>query len=230
MIRSVSVVMVIAAAAAAGCSDDGNTVDARTDAAVDAAPDAFVPVCTGPQELTGELIDLDSSPANFLGVFDAVFTLRGEPACSEHTAPNGRFILHIPTTDQIVDVDAPDPYLDGALIVPRATITAPGIEFSSRGVSLARAQELDPAQDAAHGLVALYQAGTEDNWTLTSANAASGSDDGSTWAPSSSAKYVLFTNVDPGTQTLTPAIGTTIGGGDIPVEAGKVTWVVTLMP
>ena len=44
------------------------------------------------------------------------------------------------------------------------------------------------------------------------------------------AKYLLFTNVDPGTQTLTPAGGTTIGGGDIPVVAGQVTWVTTLMP
>lgn len=225
-----SLVVAIAITLGAGCSDDGATIDARPDAPIDAAPDAFVTVCTGPQEFTGELIDFDSNPALFLGVVDAVFTLRGEPRCSTHTAPNGRFILHIPATDQIADVDAPDPYLDGEVIVPRATITAPGIEFSQRAVSLSRAQELDPAQDTAHGLVGVYQAGSDDTWTLTNSNASVGTEDGTTWAASTSAKYLLFTNVDPGTQTLTPAGGTTIGGGDIPVVAGQVTWVTTLAP
>jgi hypothetical protein len=224
MVRALAVAIIVAGCG--GCSDDASTPDGRPDGAVDAQPDAFVPVCTGPQELTGELIDFDSSPANFLGVFDAVFTLRGEPACTEHTAPNGRFILHVPTTDQVVDVDAPDPYLDGALLVPRDTITTAGIVFSLRGVSLSRAMQLDPAQDAAHGLVAVNQSNIADVWTLTGAGASFDSEDGTIWAAGNDQPYILFTSVAPGTQTLSGS-GIAIGGGDIPVVAGQITWVAT---
>jgi hypothetical protein len=223
----------LAATACGACSDDAPSTDARPSDAplADARTDAANPACTGLEEFTGELIDADSSPSSFLGVVDAVFTLRGEPGCTSTTAPNGRFIMTLPAADATVDVDAPAPYLDGQVVLPFATAMVTD-DYSFRALSEDRAVELNLSlgqnYDIARGMLMVYQVLDHDSFTLTGAEQPIGTEDGADWVPGNDARYILFTNVDPGTQTLTPgAPGATIGGGDYEIVAGEITWVAT---
>jgi len=220
--------------ACAGCGDDGVTPDApHADAAVDATVDAGS--CTGPQAFTGELVDFDSTLTSFMGVFDAGFALRGEPGCTARTAPNGRFIMTLPASDAIVDIDAPATYVDGLVVVPQATITATGASYSLRSFTAARAdalyQSLAQTFDVTRGHVLIFQAQQLDSFALTGTNGVTiDSADGSGWAPGNAARYVLFTNVEvgTGTQTLSSTSGAAVGVGPLPIEAGKLTFATTV--
>ena len=223
------IVAILASAACGGCSDDANTPDGRPDGAADAPIDS-AGACAGAEPFTGELIDADSSPTAFLGVFDALFAHRGEPGCTARTAPNGRFIMTLPAADAIVDVDAPDPYLDGAVVLPLATAMVTD-DYSFRALTEARAMELNfllgQNYDNQLGMLMVWQAVDHDSFALTGAEMPIGTEDGSDWAPGNAARYILFTNVIPGTQTLTATTGATVGDGDYPIVAGQVTWVPT---
>jgi hypothetical protein len=226
-------VLALTTAACAGCgggddNPDGPRPDARVDASIDATQG-----CTGPQDFTGELIDFDSSPTSFLGVFDARYTLRGDPGCEVTTAPNGRFVMTLPAADAIVDIDLPTPYLDALATVPRTTITAPMATFSMRGITEDRMNEicleLGMSYDNQLATVIVYQAVDPAALTLTNSGPSMTSNDGTTWDPGNDGAYVVFTNVviDAGTQTL-DGPPSTIGLGPVPVETSKVTYVTTL--
>jgi hypothetical protein len=221
---------VLAGIALSGCPGSSSTPDGRADAGqVDAAIDARIG-CTGAQEFTGELIDFDSSPSAFQGVFDAVFTMRGEPTCTATTAPNGRFILSVPLDVVEFDVDAPGDYLDGIWPVDGGLIAS--ATNSSRALAEADLVGLGVATVPGRGHLMLYQdavaplplglTGDPDGAFTTA--------DGETWAPGNDQRYILFTNVAPGVQMVTDDQAITAPTGRPLVEAGKVTHITTRQP
>jgi hypothetical protein len=229
MARLARLALVVLLASCAGCSDDANTPDGRVDAAVfDAMPDG-PSGCEGTGEFTGELIDFDSSPANFMGVFDAVFSRPGRPECTVHTAPNGRFILVIVDAPFVFDVDAPDDYFDGIWPVEGARV--PGVTFSARAFSASDLGNLGVTPDPTKAHVMLYQDNPPVALTVSgNPGATFTTADGSVWAAGNAEAYILFANVEvgTGTVTLTDATGTVEPTAlEIPVQAGKVTYITT---
>src|SRR5262245_38877246 len=168
---------VMATIVVAACGDDGGTIDGpRIDGPVDARIDANTG-CGNDQFFTGEVIDFDSTPAAFMGVFDAALTLRGNPARTDQTAPNGRFELCIPDADSLVDFVGPasgaTKYVDGVVVAPAALVGTANVMFSLRSFTLQRAQafytSLGETFDATRGHVMLYQSLDLDSFTLTGA-------------------------------------------------------------
>ena len=210
-----------------GCGDDN---PARPDAAGDAAADA--PADAGPcgaeRFVTGELVDLDSSAGQFMGVFNARFSVEGMPARASTTAPNGRFELCAPAaTAMHFDVDAPADYLDGKAYVEAEALG--GRPLSFRAFTQLRASMLYTF-DPTRGHILVFLAGDRAGLTLSRPHAPpfAGNDDASpgtfTWTSGSSGRYVLFPNVDASSPTVT-LTGDLSGPHTIPVLAGKLTLV-----
>jgi hypothetical protein len=220
--RTARFALLCSVSACAGCGDDHPAVpDATaTDAATDAGP------CGADRFVTGELVDLDSTTSQFMGVFNARLTLEGMPSKTATTAPNGRFELCAPATSPMMfDVDAPDAYLDGKLYLEAEALG--GRPLSLRAYTQARGSMLyafDP--NLGHVLVFLSFDGAELTLSRQHAAPLSGNDhdnDGAfTWAPGNSGRYVLFPNVDVSSPTITLS-GDYAGPHTIPVMAGKLT-------
>jgi hypothetical protein len=214
-------------AALAGCGDDNPALpDARGDAAIDAAGDAGP--CGADRFVTGELVDLDSTTAQLMGVFNARFTVEGMPARTATTAPNGRFELCVPAASAMTfDVDGPGAYLDGKAYLEAEALG--GRPLSFRAYTEARGSMLY-AFDAGLGHVLVFLAGDRSDLTLDRQHGPplSGNDDDGdgafTWAAGNSGRYVLFPNVDVSSPTITLG-GDTSGPHLIPVMAGKLTLV-----
>ncbi|HSK03421.1 MAG TPA: hypothetical protein VK932_19350 [Kofleriaceae bacterium] len=223
--RLAPLALLCCATACTGCSDNPTTPDARVDAAIDGDPG---PCDSGQHFVTGELVDLDSTAGQFLGVFNARLTAEGTPPRTATTAPNGRFELCAPAAPPItLDVDAPGDYLDGKMYLEAMEPDARPLSF--RAFSAARASMLyafDPTR--AHVLV--YLAGDRSDLSLDRPHAPplAGSDDGTpgtvTWAAGTSGRYVLFPNVDASSPTATLG-GDLSGPHTIPVAAGQLTLV-----
>jgi hypothetical protein len=230
MRRLVGTVVTFAALVPACGNDEAFPVDgASADARVDAATaDAANTDCSGNNPYTGELIDFDSTEADFLGVFDAHFSVRGEADCTADTAPNGRFILSLPDSGGITDIDAPTGYLDGIAVVKPQQFLNGGATFSYRDLTTTRATELytlfSETFDPTKAHVVVNQTADHEGFTLLATHGiVVGSADGSAWAEGDSATYILFTNVDVGTG-MTTLTGTATGNSEIPLEAGKITY------
>jgi hypothetical protein len=213
-----------------GCDGGGSAApDAALDAAVDAAPDAAGNgQCGADLFVTGELVDLDSTNAQLMGVFNARLAVSGMPARSSTTAPNGRFELCAPAAAAItLDVDAPGAYLDGPAYLEAQALA--GRPLSFRTFTAARAASLY-TYDPARGHVLVYLAGDRSDLTLSRAHgpALVGNDDDNDgaydWSPGTAGRYVLFPNVDVSAPTITLG-GDISGPHQIPVAAGKLTLV-----
>lgn len=210
-----------------GC--DGGGGPAAPDAPSDAAPDAAgAGQCGTDQFVTGELVDLDSTNAQLMGVFGARLSVPGMPARSSTTAPDGRFQLCVPAAATItLDVDAPGAYLDGPAYLEAEALA--GRPLSFRAFTAARAASLY-TYDPARGHVLVYLAGDRSDLTLSRAHgpALAGNDDDNdgayAWAPGTAGRYVLFPNVDVTAPTITLG-GDISGPHQIPVAAGKLTLV-----
>src|SRR4051812_13393565 len=120
-----------------GIAACGPSDEAPADAAIDAVTIDAGP-CGADTFFTGELVDWDSTESNFLGVFEATYADATMPTRSDATSPNGRAELCVPTAavDRI-DVDAPDSYVDGQVIV-RSDVVAAGGFYSARTMTAAR--------------------------------------------------------------------------------------------
>jgi hypothetical protein len=231
--RTALLVLLCGAAACTGC-DGGSqgTPDGSSDGAGDGAGDGEAGPCGAERFVTGALVDLDSSDAQFMGVFNARFTVEGHPAKTTTTAPNGRFELCAPAAQAVIlDVDAPGAYLDGKAYLEAEALdaTTTGRPLTLRAYTQARAAGLytfDPAR--AHVLV--FVAGDRSDLTLDRAHGAplaASDDDGDgafVWAPGRVGRYVLFPNVDVSSPTISLG-GDTSGPHLIPVAAGKLTLV-----
>lgn len=209
-----------------GCGGGDGDADARPIDADDA--DADPDGCSGAQPFTGELIDFASTDADFLGVFDAVFTLRDETSCTATTAPNGRFVLQAPDHESVFDVDAPDDYLDG--IWPVSVIPAP-VTQSGRALTAADLSGLGVTLDPTRAQVMLSQTQSPVALTISGDQGPTfTTEDGVAWTAGNDLRYVLYTNVEvgDGTQALVDP-GPVVTFGELRVEAGKVSYVTTLV-
>ena len=182
--------------------------------------------CGAERFVTGELVDFDSSTAQFMGVFNARFTVEGMPARTATTAPNGRFELCAPGTGAMTfDVDAPADYLDGKAYLEADALG--GRPLSFRAFTQARASMLY-SFDPGRGHVLVFLAGDRFDLTLSRAHGAplAGNDDDGdgafTWTAGAAGRYVLFPNVDASSATVALG-GDPSGPHAIPVAPGALT-------
>lgn len=204
-----------------GCEGGSTAPDAPADAR-DAGP------CGADLFVTGELVDFDSSTAQFMGVFNARLTVEDLPSRTTTTAPNGRFELCAPAASALrFDLDAPGDYLDGKVYIEADALDARPLSF--RAYTQLRGSTLYTF-DAARGHVLVFLAGDRTELTLDRPHgpALSGNDDDGdgafTWSAGTAGRYVLFPNVDVTSPTITLR-GDLSGPHTIPVAAGRLTWV-----
>ncbi len=228
-----SLLVVLAVAACGDNLKPEQPIDAAPDVPVDVAPDG---PCASGRYVTGELVHIDSTPASFSGVNDAVFTQRNGTA-TDHTSPNGRFEMCAQGADYLFDVDAPGDRIDGiAYIEPEALTVNRVISFrtmtAARAVSWYTERGLTWDPTKAH--VFVFAAGDRSNLTLSDGSHDTpqcGNDDGTpdtyVWTAcgggNAAGRMVLFPNVDPTAGSIT-VIGDLSGQHTVPVEAGKITF------
>jgi hypothetical protein len=195
----------------------------------DAAPDVT---------FTGEYVDWDSTDNVFCGIFNATWTVRGDATRTDKSNPNGRFMLVVPGgVVSLVDI-TPDT-ADSQCLTPTSHYTVPGIAvadpaviatgqmLSTRDFTVARAATLGVTLDPAKGHVFVHVDGTQAPVSVSPAGDAPQRFDGSAWGPGSTGVNVFFPNVPVGTpDVLLEGGGVSVtGGGSVPVEAGKITYV-----
>jgi len=191
------------------------------------------PCANGDVFLGGELVDWDSPDPTFLGVFMAKLSVSGLPGTILSTPPNGRLDVCVPQADPLrLDVDGPDDYLDGFMVVARDALQSLH-PISMRDITMTRALSFYTEQglvfdpNKAHVLV--FLAGDRSTITLDRAHGApqAGNDDALpdtfVWTAGDSGRYVLFPNVDVTQPTGT--IRDPLASHVVPLVAGKLTMV-----
>jgi hypothetical protein len=184
----------------------------------------------GPAEITmtGEIIDFDSTDADFKGVLGSVLTVRGETSFTQTTPPNGRINLTIPNREVIVDVgpgmDANGNAYIGGLIVVDPALATENV-YKLRTYTTMRAQDF--AYDPTLAQVYVHIEGATGPVAIAAAHDAAQSFDGTTWAAGDTGSNVFLPNVVIGGGTTTITVtGATGLPASIPLEAGKFTFVV----
>lgn len=184
----------------------------------------------GPAEvvMTGEIVDFDSTDATFKGVLGSVLTVRGESTFTQTTPPNGRINLTIPNREVIVDVgpgmDANgNAYIGGLIVVDPAL--AVDDNYKLRTYTMARAADF--GYDPLLAQVYVHLEGTAGPVAIAAAHEPAQSFDGTTWAAGDTGIAVFLPNVVIGGGTTTITVtGATGLPASIPLEAGKITFVV----
>lgn len=210
--------------ACGGCGDDGGNgpIDAPITVDIDNGS------CGDQLRFTGEYVDWDSAEATFCGIFDALFEVQGGNGSMDTTAPNGRFDQCISGTDPVtlLDItpsadnsqcaDPPSPYPLGGIAVANAAMLRAGGFWSGRNFTTAREASLGVTLDPAKGHVFVHVDGPARTVALAAAHDA-------VQTLATGGTDLFFPNVDVGTTALTATGGQTIGTGDIPVVANKIT-------
>lgn len=213
--RVVPLVVVAALTVCSGCGDDGGN-----DAGVDGPPDTCAPLMT----FTGEYVAWDSG-ASFMGIPQATFAVRGDPATTSTTAPNGRFDMCIPAADGFVDVTqmVGSDLVAGTVVVQKDVLKFLPIQ-SYRSFTPTRAAEYGFSPTQAHVFVHIVGGSRT---VTTAANASvKKSFDGAAWVDGNAGTDIYLGNVDPqGTTSLTISGGNVLGGGTIPLTEGAFTYV-----
>ncbi len=210
------------------CSDPAASPDAMPPDVM--APDSNNGTCDSMLRLTGAYEDWDSSATAFCGIFGAEFTVQGGGATST-TAPNGRFDLCIPDAAQVL-VDIKPPTAESQCANPRATYSLPGIAVADRAVIVAggawsaRAfvtsrQLVDPTK----AQVFVHVSGIPRKVTVNADHASTQARTNDTWSTGDTGNDVFFLDVDPSGGAAELSADGAIGGGSIPLVAGKVTYV-----
>jgi hypothetical protein len=217
--------------ACGGCGDDGNTgpVDAPITVDIDNGS------CGDQLRFTGEYIDWDSSDAAFCGIFDALFEVQGGNGSMDNTAPNGRFDQCVSGTDAVTLLDitpSADPsqcttpastYPLAGVAVANAAMVRAGGAWSGRNFTADRQASLGVTLDPAKAHVFVHVDGPARTVALAAAHGDAQTFSGTTWGPGDTGTEVFFPNVDVGTTALSATGGSTVGTGEIPLEANKVT-------
>lgn len=241
MIRACSALFSVCALALAACGggDDGG------DGGGDAPSDATIVVdidngsCGDQLNFTGELVDWDNHTA-FCGVFEAELESRGAGTV-DSTGPNGRFALCVPDqATTLLDVTMPagnspcttpaSPYPMPGIAVARRDVIRAGAFFSVRAFTEARRttffQQLGFSFAPALSQVYVHVHGTPRAVSIAAAHGPTHALTGAAWTPGDTGAEVFFPNVDPGAgSTRLSVAGGAIGTGDIPLEAGKFTYI-----
>jgi hypothetical protein len=214
-----------------GCGDDGGNgpVDAPITVDIDNGS------CGDQLRFTGEYVDWDSAEATFCGIFDALFEVQGGNGSMDTTAPNGRFDQCISGTDPVTILDItpsaddsqcanpPSPYPLGGIAVANAAMLRAGGFWSGRNFTTAREATLGVTLDPAKAHVFVHVDGPARTISLAAAHGAAQTFSGTAWGPGDTGTDLFFPNVDVGTTALTATGGQTIGTGDIPLVANKIT-------
>jgi hypothetical protein len=202
--------------AVAACGDDGGTT--FEDAAL-ADP------CAPEMTFTGELLDWDSNDTTFVGVPGVTFSVG---AASAKTAPNGRFMLCIPAMNGVVDVApaAAQDRLEGTVVVERLVLGLQPIQ-SYRSLSQTRALDLGVALDKAH--VFVHVDGAPRTVTTSTTAGIQQVFGGAAWSDGNTGQDIFLGNIEPAaTTTLTVGGGESLGGGDVPLTAGELTYITVI--
>jgi len=212
-------------ALAAGCSD-GKKFN-------DAAPDVT---------FTGEVVDWDSTDANFCGVMGYTLTVHTDASRTKMvTAPNGRFILPIaggapttrvdltpPTSGSQCIAGNPTYAIPGLLIADASVMSANGL-YSARMITTTRAQSFYASLggvDATKAQLFVHVDGTPRAVAISGSAGAPQAFDGTAWAAGATGVNVLFPNVDASSgSTMLTMTGTAVGTGAVPLVAGQFTYV-----
>jgi len=208
------------------------------------SPDAAVALEAGPcgseTFFTGDFVDWDSSDATFCGIFQATWTVRGDPAHTDSTNPNGRFELCVPPgVVTLVDITPPtvasecvapqgQMYTARGIAVADPTSIARGAVFSARAFTTTRRDMFFAAAglpyDALNAQIVVHLA-TPAAVSCTAPHDAAQAWNGTAWSASSTGVDVLFPNVmipGSGTTSITVAGGRTVS---VPVVADTITYV-----
>jgi hypothetical protein len=194
------------------CGDDGGTFQ---DAAL-ADP------CAPEMTFTGELVEWTSTDTAFMGVPNATFSQGGVSAKS---APNGRFSMCIPAMNGVVDIEpaAAQTRLNGTVVVNRLVLGLQPLQ-SYRGLPMTEATSL--GLSPAMGHVFVHVDGAARTVSTSGAAAIQKHFDGAAWVDGNAGENVFLGNIDAQlTTTLTISGGDSLGGGEIPLTAGEITYV-----
>lgn len=218
------------AVGAAGCSDDAPATDAAVDApdaAID-APDGDAGPCPGEFFFTGTY-SVWNSTNGFPGINAATWTVRGDTARTDSSAPNGRIQMCLVTSGiSTLDVTASN-YLNAIYVADPAVFQPPNTIFAVKGLMTADAntfyQSLGTSFDQAAGHVLVEKLGTPIPLTLGAGGTAYAVDshDDNTWTAGDTGTFVLFTNVPITAQTTLTSTSAFTGPTMLPLEAGKIT-------
>jgi hypothetical protein len=203
-------VVVLAACEACGNGDPG----------VDGPPDPCAPKMT----FTGEYVDWDSG-ASFMGIPQATFALRGDPALTDQTAPNGRFEMCIPPADGFVDITpmTGSSYVGGTVVVDHTVLQFLPVQ-SYRSFTAMRSADF--AFDASKAHVYVHVVGAANTVVLGKPAGVTKIFDGSAWVDGATGTDFYFGNVATGGPTKLTVTGAPVyGGASVPLTAGAFTYV-----
>jgi hypothetical protein len=214
------------------CSSPGTKTD---------APATGDGMCGAEDFFTGELVDWDSTDANFCGVFQATFTL--STSVTNTTNPNGRFQLCIPqATQTVVNITPPTDasqcnpsvglYQIPGIVVATHAVIATGQTYSTRMFGSNREMpffsEFGVTPDPAKAIVFVHVDGTPGSVLVDAVHDQPLEWDGSAWGSGDTGVDVVFPNVVIGAPATT-SIGFTddsgTGGGTFPLAANTFTYV-----
>ncbi|HEX4422845.1 MAG TPA: hypothetical protein VH165_33245 [Kofleriaceae bacterium] len=136
-----------AALVACGSGDDG--IAPKKDAGIDTGPPPPDTLCGNDTAYTGEIVDWDSTAANFCGVFKATVTVRGDTTRTSMTNPNGRFQLCLahqaetvlevtPPADASQCASMPGTYMKSGIIILEQSVVDAGALASARLITETR--------------------------------------------------------------------------------------------
>ncbi len=241
--RSLAVLVLCLGSGLGACGGGGNGTPH------DAAPDTPPGPCGADASFSGELIDWDSTQANFCGVAGAIWTVRGDTSRTETTPPNGRLAMCLAhQTQTILDVTPPTagsqcPGLFGTpmntyplpavAIVPSAVLV-PGASFSVRAMVQSRQASMETQigapLDPSDGQLYVHVVGTPHAVSISAGHAAAQRFDGTSWAAGNTGSDVFFPNVDLSGGVVGVTIAASaVGIGNYMLEPGKLTYLTLIV-
>jgi hypothetical protein len=198
--------------------------------------------CGAGQFFTGELVDWDTTSADFCGVFNSRLTLRGAQSPVDMSRPNGRFELCVPSQALgLVDVmhaTAASPcvgvtgsYPVRAVLVAQQAVIERNAAFSARAMTQARQDamftQIGQPYDAAKAQLVVHVVGPSRAVSISASHAAAQQYNGTAWEAGNTGSEVLFPNVTPGAAQVSVA-GGAIGTATVTLEAGAYTYLTVI--
>jgi hypothetical protein len=107
--------------------------------------------------------------------------------------------------------------------VANAAMLRAGGAWSGRNFTADRQASLGVTLDPAKAHVFVHVDGDARTIALAAAHGEAQTFNGTTWGPGDTGTEVFFPNVDVGTTALSATGGSTVGTGEIPLEANKIT-------